>query len=326
MSHALALATGNPGVALPVELTDVVRNAISNSVAANTQRAYQSDMRTYTTWCAEQGVTPLPSDAGTVATYLAWLVDTGRKITTVRRHLASISKAHQLAGGANPAHHELVRRVMGGLQRQHGRTPDRATPLLAQDVRIVLAGIVGTDTAAVRDRALVLVGWHGALRRQELANLTWRDVQQRPGGLVLELQGTKTDKSGDGQQVGLARETDPQVCPVAALQAWHKVCTGMDAGHDHAPVFPRLHKSGRPTTRALTGQGVALVLTRRANAVGLEGVTGHSLRRGLVHEAHLRGVSDSRVMAATRHKSLTMLRIYQGEAGIVDQAPGRGLL
>jgi integrase len=326
MSPGLALATGNHALAMPAELNDAVRDAINASVAANTQRAYQSDLRTFTTWCSEQGVTPLPADPGTVGAYLAWLVSTGRKVTTVRRHLASISKAHQLAGVANPAQHEVVRGVMGGLQRQHGRTPDRATPLLATDVRRLLAGIVGDDAAAVRDRALVLVGWHGALRRQELANLTWGDVQQRPDGLVLELRGTKTDKAGEGQQVGLHREERHEVCPVAALQAWHRVCTSAGRGDSGAAVFPRLHKSGRVTTQALSGQGVALVLSRRAEAVGLEGVTGHSLRRGLVHQAHLAGVSDSRVMAATRHKSLTMLRIYQGEAGLVEQAPGRGLL
>lgn len=326
MSHDIAIASDLTGVALPVELIYQVQQAVTASVAENTQRAYQSDLRMFTVWCDQQGLTPLPATPATVAAYLTDLVATGKKITTVRRHLATISKAHQLAGLDNPAQAELVKAAMHGLQREHGRTPERATPLLAADVRRILAGLTGTDAATLRNRALLLVGWHGALRRQELANLTWDNVTPQAGGVVVELRHTKTDKAGTGQHVGLAAEPDRSVCPVHALQAWqrHLNAAGM-AGADGA-VFPRITKAGTVVPRSLTGQGVALVLSRMAAAAGVEGVTGHSLRRGLVHEAHLRGVADSRVMAATRHKSVTMLRVYQGEAGLVSQAPGRGLL
>jgi site-specific recombinase XerD len=326
MGYDIAVASDMPGVALTVELVHKVEQAVAASVAENTQRAYQSDLRMFTTWCEQQGLTALPATAATVAAYLSDLVATGKKVNTVRRHLATISKAHQLAGLDNPAHAELVKAVMHGLQREHGRTPDRATPLLAVDVRRILAGLQGVDTATLRDRALLLAGWHGALRRQELANLTWGNVTAQAGGLVLELRHTKTDKAGAGQHVGLACEQDTAVCPVHALQVWHAHLVEQGRGAPDMAVFPRVTKAGAALPVALTGQGVALVLARRAAAAGLQGVTGHSLRRGLVHEAHLQGVADSRVMAATRHKSVTMLRVYQGEAGLISQAPGKGLL
>jgi site-specific recombinase XerD len=326
MGYDIAVANDMTGVALPQELAHQVQLAVAASVAGNTQRAYQSDLRMFTAWCGRQGWTALPAIPATVAAYLSDLVATGKKISTVRRHLAAISKAHQLAGVDNPAQAELVRAVMHGLQREHGRTPDRATPLLAADVRRILAGLTGQGAATLRARALLLVGWHGALRRQELANLTWDNVSTRAGGAVLELRHTKTDHAGAGQHVGLASEPDTAVCPVHALQAWQQYLQTVGAADLGMAVFPRISKAGTVLPSSLTGQGVALVLSRMARAVGLQGVTGHSLRRGLVHEAHLQGVADSRVMAATRHKSVTMLRVYQGEAGLVSQAPGRGLL
>jgi len=47
---------------------------------------------------------------------------------------------------------------------------------------------------------------------------------------------------------------------------------------------------------------------------------------GLIQEGKLQGVEDSVVMATTRHKSVGMLRQYQGSAGLVSRAAHRGLL
>ena len=192
------------------------------------------------------------------------------------------------------------------------------------------------DLAGLRDRSLLLVGWHGALRRSELSSLTWGQVdwRRRSEGVVLRLMGSKTDKQNTGQPVPIPAEHGSDLCPVAALEAWQAACSQRGYWkHDRwqtgtssdRPVFPTLNRHGHLGDR-MSPSSVGLVISQRAAAVGAEGVTGHSLRRGLTQAAHLAGVPDSVIMQTTRHRSVNMVRTYKGDAGLLERAASRGLL
>jgi integrase len=188
---------------------------------------------------------------------------------------------------------------------------------------------MGGTLSDLRDRALLLVGWCAALRRSEIAHLTWGDIQPDPDGVLLVLRHSKTDKTGQGRTVGLARDNDPTRCPVTALENWHVALYGT-AGHtattDTAPVFVQINRHGQ-TRDALSGQAVAQIVQRRTQQAGLPiHYRGHSLRKGLIMQAKLNGVEDSRVMATTGHTSPVMVLRYQGEAGKVSRAAHIGLL
>jgi integrase len=60
----------------------------------------------------------------------------------------------------------------------------------------MLARIVAAlpdDLTAIRDRALLLVGFFCALRRSELVALTVQDLDRRPNGWIVHIQRSKTD-------------------------------------------------------------------------------------------------------------------------------------
>ena len=79
----------------------------------------------------------------------------------------------------------------------------------------------GPDLAGARDRALLLVGFVGALRRSELASLQVDDIGEHPNGLVLTLPRAKTNQTGEHVElVVLPRAANPAHCAVTALQAW----------------------------------------------------------------------------------------------------------
>jgi integrase len=72
---------------------------------------------------------------------------------------------------------------------------------------------------ALRDRALLLVGWTGALRRSELAALTTKDVQFIEGeGVNVYVRRSKSDQEGTGIVKGLAYGSGQETCPVTALR------------------------------------------------------------------------------------------------------------
>jgi len=311
--------------ALPTQAQTAVSELLAQSKSAATVRAYKSDWLRWETWCREHGAIALPADPATVAWYLADQV-TKTNVSSLRRHLATISKAHQVAGVESPTRSSLVRDALAGLRRAHSQPPKEAPGLLAADMRLTVS-VMGDSERDLRDKALLLVGWYAALRRSELSRLTWADIEKDPDGLRLMLRHSKTDKTGEGQQVGLAKETDTQVCPVYALERWQQVLVSAGLYAPQAPVFPAINRYGRISHLALSGQAVAAVIAARTSEAGVSvKATGHSLRKGLVQQAHLAGVSDSAVMATTRHQSVTMLRRYQGTAALVTRSAGRGLI
>ncbi|MGH3611883.1 MAG: hypothetical protein ACRDRK_04560 [Pseudonocardia sp.] len=95
VEHRAAVARG--------DLEDDARGYARDSLAASTWRAYDSDMTDFRTWCAAQAppFTALLAAPATVALYLTALAAT-RKPATIRRRLASISVAHQVAGQPSP--------------------------------------------------------------------------------------------------------------------------------------------------------------------------------------------------------------------------------
>jgi integrase len=316
-----------PAPDLPAHMADQVAQLREAGKAANTRRAYLSDWARFTTWCETHSLTAIPAHPDTVSAYLADQVQTV-KVSTLRRHVATISKAHQVAGQPDPCKTAALADTLAGLRRTHGTPRDEAPGLMKHDMLQTLNSL-GDTLSDVRDRAILLVGWCASLRRSEIAALTWGDIQPDPGGLVLVLRHSKTDKTGQGRTAGLARETVTHVCPVTALATWRDALgaiAGIDATADHAPVFVQVNRHGTPGG-SMSGQAIAQVIQRRTQQAGLSvRYRGHSLRKGLVQSATLAGVQDSVIMQTTGHKSVTMLRQYQGQIGLVSNAAHKGLL
>ncbi|RYY94813.1 MAG: hypothetical protein EOO11_17130, partial [Chitinophagaceae bacterium] len=81
--------------------------------AANTQRAYAGDWRRFTAWCREHGREALPADVLTMAAFVTALAEAGKKVATIQRHCASVSKAHQLAGLPTPTDDRQLKTLLG---------------------------------------------------------------------------------------------------------------------------------------------------------------------------------------------------------------------
>ena len=157
------------------DLPDAVAGYVRDSLAENTRRAYLSDLAAF------RGVGRLdPASAETIAAYLAAHADSLSVATLVRR-LASISKAHQARGLSNPTRSELVRATMRGIKRTRGCAQREAKPLLRDDLLLVLDAM-GDGLKDIRDRALLLIGFAGALRRSELVGARRGGYRARPAG------------------------------------------------------------------------------------------------------------------------------------------------
>ncbi len=331
-SPALIPAQRVPDLA---NLSPAVLDLLQAAKRPNTLAAYRSDLQAFGAWCWAKGYSALPASPETVAAYLA---DKGSSLSprSLQRHCASIAQAHRLKGLESPTQHELVRTCLQGLrakaatqrpQKQAGRKT-KAPALLSEQVRLMLAKISQETGAGLRDTALLLVGYKGALRRSELAGLQWWQVEWSAEGVLLRLQASKADKTYSGQVVALAHEGGV-FCPVEALQRWRLWCVEQaqisPKTLEEGAVFRSLNKHQQLGER-ISSHAVGQIVKQRAGAVGLRSVTAHSLRRGHLTEGHRRGKTEADLMRTSRHRSVAVFRSYIDEADPFTRATGKGLL
>jgi integrase len=288
---------------------------------ANTRAAYEADLRDLFAWQVAQSNTPsLAIDGAEVVEWLDHLAnDRGLKIGTLKRRIAALSTAAKLAGVENATKDPIVGRYLAGLARQKGSGERSAKPLVLDELWATLAAFrAETDSAAIRDRAILLVGFHGALRRSEIAALRIEDFEPNERGGVLTIRASKGDQAGEGQQVPIYRRT--LWCPVGALRD-----LALYLEREEGPLFCEVYRSGRFASVPLWGRSVSEVIVRRTTQAGLEGYSGHSLRAGFCVSSRLAGSSEFAVKRVTRHKHLATLHKYFSRADLFDEDPLRGL-
>lgn len=185
-------------------------------------------------------------------------------------------------------------------------------PLLKQDLLSILPLMIGLK--GVRDRAMLLLGFAGALRRSELVALDVEDLHSVQEGLILNIRRSKTDQEANGRKVAIPYGRT-HACPVRAVEAWIA-----HAKLAHGPIFRSIRKGGRLDARRLSSQSVALIVKHYAAACGLDSdrVSGHSLRAGLVTSAAQAGVAMHKIQQQSGHRSTQMLARYIRDATLFE--------
>ncbi len=204
--------------------------------------------------------------------YLAALAPRYR-LATLRRRLAALARAHRSAGHRLDTGHPAVRETLRGIARRHGAPQRRSAALATAEVRKLVAACRG-GLAGLRDRALLLLGYAAALRRSEFAAVEVEHVRFTADGLELLLPRSKGDAAGGGARAGVPRGQHAATCPARAVEAWLRA-----SAVRYGPVFCRVTRWGTVEQgRGLSGEGVRLVLLRRAAEAGVEGTHGEQER------------------------------------------------
>lgn len=273
--------------------------------AENTLRAYRADWADFSRWCRKYRRPPLPASPDTVAYYLADRSVT-LKTSTLERRLATIAEAHKAAGHPSPTKDGRVRLVWAGIRREKGVAKAHMRPVLTKHVREMVRHLPDS-LLGVRDRALLLLGFAGAMRRGDLVGLDVTDLAVADEGLVLLIRKGKTDQEGEGRKIGIPRGQHPETCPVRAVRAWLD-----SSGLDEGPLFRAVNRHGHVAATRLSDRTVAEVVKRSLVAAGRSArrFAGHSLRAGLITQAAMAGVSERAIMDQSGHKSLAVMRRY----------------
>jgi site-specific recombinase XerD len=296
------------GIAGLDDLVAVARGYARASKAENTRRAYGQDWRDFLSWCEGNRLQALPTTPGTLCLYLSALADSGRRASTIERHLAAISQAHQAAGHVpSPTLDWHVRTVMGGIRRRLGTAPSQKAALETEQMRRLLAATPEDCLGGLRDRALLLLGFAGGFRRSELVALDVGDLEETEHGLRVRLRRSKTDQEAEGDVKGIPWASHPETCPVRAVRAWRA-----GGGIAEGPLFRAVDGHGRLGRGRLGDRAAAEIVKRAAKRAGLDPSldAGHSLRAGHATSAAAGGAPERAIMRQTGHRSLQTLRGY----------------
>jgi integrase len=318
--HPRRLDEGQPPLSLKAARSLARSQAYQSAAdASSTLRAYKTDLANFKAWCVERNLDPMPSTPEIVGAYLA---DAGRgyALSTLRRRVAAIARAHRIAKQPLDTRHPAIRETLRGIGRTHGEPPRRSAALATSDIKQLLQ-VCGDDMPGVRDRALFLVCFAGALRRSELVGLDVEHLTWTTEGVTLLITRSKTDKEGAGAEVGIPFGGTPETCPVNALRRWLA-----QADLVSGPIFRKVDRWGAVHSGRLDPDAVRQILKKRAAVAGLSGtiwepITPHGMRAGFVTTAYKNGVPDEEIMGHTRHRSLATMRSYVRRAKLNTASP-----
>jgi len=313
---------------LPGHIEDLAGRARGYAEAAssaNTRRAYASDWKHFASWCRRQAAEMFPPEPQLVGLYITACASgkaTGDRkpnsVSTIERRLSSLSWNYAQRGQSLNRTDRHIATVMAGIRNKHASPPRQKEAILPENLVAMLETLERGTLRGLRDRAMLLLGFAGGLRRSEIVGLDVGRSQTEDGrgwieifdkGMLVNLRG----KTG-WREVEVGRGSSDATCPVVALETWLKL-----ARIAHGPLFRRVTGQGKKVgAERLNDQEVARLVKRTALAAGVRGdlpegeraqkFAGHSLRAGLASSAE---VDERYVQKQLGHTSAEMTRKYQ---------------
>ena len=289
---------------------------LQHSKASNTVRAYKSDFNDFGLFCVQNGFKQLPSDPKIVSLYLTHLSTKNIKMSTIKRRLVSIGVIHKLKGYyLDTKHPSIIENIMG-IKRRKGSIQKGKKPLLINNLKSIINVIdnqKNEEIKKLRDRTIILIGFSGGFRRNEIVSLDYEDLDFVQEGLKINVKRSKTDQFGEGSTKGLPYFDNSKYCPVVSISKWIEI-SKISSG----AIFRRFTKGSKLSEKRLTDQTVALLIKEYLKLANIDSknYSGHSLRSGFATSAAESGAEERSIMAMTGHKSAEMVRRYIKEANI----------
>ena len=304
--------------AAAVSLDDLLRRAddiARKSRSKNTERTYNSALRTFSKFADAQGLPAIPASADLVAAFLQSRIDAGVAPVSLDTALTAIRNAHRVKNQPDPTDDARVRAIAQGYRRllaEDGRRSKQAKGLSESDLRaIVAAAAVVGDIKSTRDIALISLLREGLLRRSECAALRVRDFsREMDGSGRLRITRSKTDQAGKGATLFLGKE------------ATNRVVKWLDAApaDGNAPLFRWIRRGGHIQSSGLSGEAIHKIVRSRGEAANVFSLSGHSPRVGMAQSLVANNASIAEIAIAGRWKSVDMVIHYASRQNVEQGA------
>ena len=250
-----------------------------------------------------------------------------RARATINQGLSAVLQEHRRAQLPLDRKHPYISEAWRGISRVKAKTDSvrKAKPVLGADLASMLDG-KGDRPMDARDKALLAVGWAGALRRSELVGLDWMMKGDGQGHVIVDAEAvTITLATSKASQ----DEAETIVIPVASMKSASDALLGwiLLAAINARADFP----AGRSTSahRLDAAYGPERIQHHQSSDAAIRsqereyegcvkgmaaGFSGHSLRAGFVTTAARSKVPGYHILQHSRHKSVQTVEGYIPEA------------
>lgn len=298
-------------------------------VSVTTYQTYQSGLRNFSKWLdAHHQPDELPIPVSTLRDWLEDQTMTGLSHSTIMNRRWAVWWLHNINGyqnGKNPVYADDLRTISKQVKRVRASQGLCNKPVQKQPIRVTelkkLVRLCADDLEGKRDKCMLYLGFCGALRRSELAQLKVEDIriQSDQNRAIITVTRAKTDQGATGRSLLIEKGTRRH-CPIQALKSWLEA-----AGIKSGPVFRRVYKSV-VTDLGISGKTVATRIKYYCKKAGLQEsqFAGHSLRRGMMISAIDKKQSLHDIKTHARHHNVAMTEHYIGDAAL-QSSPTRGI-
>jgi integrase len=208
------------------------------------------------------------ADAEALGSYAGTLSSSGKSFLKAAVRLVTGELVDQLKGGATPANLPAVQASLYRIEALQGAVKVRqpagrkAHLWLSQAQVRQLSDTCGNDIVGRRDRVVLGLQAAAGLRRDEVCNLRFEDLQRRPDGPWLNVRG----KGAKDRPVDVSERLDQ------VIEEW-KAMIG-DQGYIARALGPNREPGDR-----LSGQAVFDIVARRGAQINKPKLQPHDLRR-----------------------------------------------
>ena len=225
-SDGIALPSHVAGSGTLNRLVDTARDYARAAASANTLKAYAKDWAHFARWCRMKGSEPLPPSPEMIGLYLADLASgsgpsPALSVSTIDRRLSGLAWNYAQRGFTLDRKNRHIATVLAGIKRKHTRPPVQKEAILAEDI-LAMVATLPYDLRGLRDRAVLLLGYAGGLRRSESVSLdVHKDDTPDSGGWIdiLDKSMLVTLRGKTGwREVEIGRGSSDLTCPVAAVE------------------------------------------------------------------------------------------------------------
>lgn len=296
------------------DLSDHMCRYLLSSKSDSTNKAYKLGFQRWKTFINGHEQTEIPAQPVHVALYITHLLDSGASYSTVNNAIYSIKWMHEISGYSDPTENSFVKSLQESSKRLTGRPVRRKDPIDRQMLQN-LCGLYtdSKDVLTLRNLSMILIGFAGFLRFDELSSLKCKDVIVEQDYLKIIIEKCKNDQYRNGNEVLIAKGVT-SACPYSMLLRYVEEAE-IDLSSDQfifKPAF-RSHGVSKLITKnkklsytAAKQNIVTLLKTVAPNLnIGL-----HSLRSGGATAAADVSVNERCLQRHGRWKSVSSKDIY----------------
>jgi len=286
---------------------------LRQSTAPSTQNTYRSGIRSYTTFCLSNQITPFPVTEASLCFYAVSLANRKLSFKTIKVYIFGVLYQNNMLGQfSRLSDFNILFHTLRGIRRSQGNLSSRPprSPITIQHLHIILdylnhSGFSPTDKAMFQ--AASLLAFFGLLRVSEYtcpspcrfdptSHLQVSNVSFNANFtmMLVRIKASKTDPFRQGTTIRLS-SLSHRLCPVAAMRIYLQQNLPQTG-----PLFVR--SNGQFFTRRQLVTLLNLALPNVPN------INTHSFRIGGASAALSSGASDSMIRSLGRWTSDCYLR------------------